>query len=54
MVTTQYPSAEVPVTAQIALDWFENKENTRSVLPHSIMFDAVVRQIRDDLSRDFL
>jgi len=31
-VTTQHPYAKVGVTAQIALDLFENKENTRSVL----------------------
>jgi len=38
------------VTAQIALDLTENKENTRSVLPHSSMIDAVIGQIKGELS----
>jgi len=38
------------VTAQITLDLPENKENTRSVLMHSSMFDAVIGQIKGELS----
>ncbi len=49
-VTTQHPYVKVSVTAQIALDLFENKENTRSVLLHSSMFDAVIGQIKGELS----
>jgi len=53
MVTTRHPCAKALVTAQIALDLFENKENTRSVLLHSSttgisyghMFDAVIGPI---------
>jgi hypothetical protein len=44
------PCSDMPVAAQIALDLFENKENTRSVLLHSSMFDAVIGQIKGDLS----
>jgi len=42
--------ARMIVTAQIALDLPENKENTRSVLLHSSMFDAVIGRIKGDLS----
>jgi len=42
------------VTAQVALDLFENKESTRSVpyviKLHSSMFDAVIGQIQGKLS----
>ena len=44
------PCKKVPVIAQIALDLFENKENTRSVLLHSSMFDAAIGQIKGELS----
>ncbi len=37
------------VTVQIAPDLFENKENTRSVLLHMSMFDAIIGQIRGEL-----
>jgi len=49
-VTTYHPYAKAHVTAQIALDLFENKENTRSVLLHSSVFDAVIGQIKGELS----
>jgi len=50
--------AQIPVTAQIALDLFESlfeqRENTRSVpyviKLHSSMFDAVIGQIQGELS----
>jgi len=45
-ITIQYGE----VTIQIALDLFENKENTRSVLLHSSMFDAVIGQIKGELN----
>jgi len=38
------------VTTQITPDLFENKENTRSVLLHSSMFDAVIGQIKGNPS----
>ena len=44
---TQHPYETFLVTAQIALDLFENKENTRSVLLHSSMFDAVIGQLNN-------
>ncbi len=44
------PYTKACVTAQIALDLFENKENTRSVLLHSSMFDTAIGQIKGDLS----
>jgi len=34
------------ITAKIAPDLFEFKENTRSVLLHESMFDAEIEQIR--------
>jgi len=40
-------SSEItPVAAQIASDLFENKEETRNVLLHMSIFDAVIGQIR--------
>ena len=39
MVTIQQPYSETSVTAQIALDLFESKENTRSV-PYVIKLDS--------------
>jgi len=49
-VTTQHHDVKAPVTAQVALDLFENTENTRSVLLHSSMFDTVIGQIKGELS----
>jgi len=46
------PRQKTTVTAQIALDLPENKESTRSVLLHSSMFDAVIGQIKGDMSSD--
>jgi len=50
LVTTQQHNVKAPVTAQVALDLFENKEKTRSVLLHLSMFDAVIGQIKGELS----
>jgi len=38
------------VAVQVAADLFENKENTRSVLLHSSMFDAVIGRISGELN----
>jgi len=50
MDITHHPYAKACVTAQIALNFLDNKENTRSVLLHSSMFDAVIGQIKGELS----